>query len=230
MGRSVIKVDMPSDALIASICGAIYKPTALIDEWAHIDAGLDDGVFWAIKRLSGCDVVCFRGSITLQDWIRDVRAMAVPTRVGHAHAGFYAGMENVWTEARPLIQQPVIVCGHSLGAARAAVMTALMLADGAPPLARVVFGEPKPGLLDFAQFVKDVPARSYRNGDAKHHDLVCDVPLSFPPLQYVHPTPIVPVNCPPEGSLFEKLGAFAWHHISNYETALAVLHDREKAA
>jgi Lipase (class 3) len=222
--------DLPTDAAIASICAAIYRPAALIEGWAHIDAGLDDGVFWAVKRLAGYDVVCFRGSITLQDWVRDMRALAVPTRVGHAHAGFYAGMENVWSEARPLIQQPVVVCGHSLGAARGAVMTALMVADGAPPIARVVFGEPKPGLLDFAQFVKDVPARSYRNGDDKHHDLVCDVPLSFPPLQYVHPTPIVPVFCPPEGSLFERLGAFAYHHVSLYETALAVAAHKEIAA
>ncbi|SIO38681.1 Lipase (class 3) [Bradyrhizobium erythrophlei] len=95
-------------------------------------------------------------------------------------------------DLRPLTGQPVIVTGHSLGAARAAVMCGLMVADGAAPAARVVFGEPKPGLMDFAERIKDVPARSYRNGDALHHDLVTDVPFSFPPLQYVHPTPIVP--------------------------------------
>jgi hypothetical protein len=37
----------------------------------------------------------------------------------------------------PLISQPVIVSGHSLGAARADVMCGLIIADGAPPAERV---------------------------------------------------------------------------------------------
>jgi len=221
---------MPSDALIASYCGTIYKPTAIISDFDHFDAGLDDGVTWALKRLPGYDLVVFRGSITLQDWIRDLRALAIPSRIGHVHVGFYAGMENVWKDLRPLLGQPAIVAGHSLGAARAGVMTALMTVDGAAPVARVVFGEPKPGLLDFAEIIKNIPARSYRNGDELHHDLICDVPLSFPPFQYVHPTPVVPVTCKPDEVEFADGGAFAWHHIELYVTALAVLSAKEKAA
>lgn len=221
---------MPSDALLASLCAEIYKPTAIISGFDHFDAGLDDGVCWALKKFDGFDVIIFRGSLTLQDWIADLRALAVPTRIGHVHVGFFAGMEHVWSEARALLTQPAIVTGHSLGAARAGVIAALMAADGSAPIARVVFGEPKPGLLDFAARLKDIPARSYRNGDARHHDLVTDLPFSFPPLQYVHPTPIVPVCCKPEGIEFEDLGVFAWHHVSLYETALAVLASQEKAA
>jgi hypothetical protein len=218
---------IPSDALIASFCGMLYKPTAVIAGFDHFDAGLDDGVCWALKRLPGFDLVIFRGSITLADWLADFRAIAVPSRIGHVHSGFYSGMERAWGEARALIAQPVIVSGHSLGAARAAVMAALMTVDGAQPAARVVFGEPKPGLMDFAAIVKSVPARSYRNGDGIHHDLVTDVPFSFPPLQYVHPTPIVPVRCRPESDGFEEMGVFAWHHIELYETALAVQNTKE---
>lgn len=221
---------IPSDALISSYCGMIYQPTAIISGFDHFDAGLDDGVCWALKKLPGFDLVVFRGSITLADWIADFRALAVPSRIGHVHVGFYKGMQNVWTDLRPLLGQPAIVAGHSLGAARAGVMAALMTVDGAPPAARVVFGEPKPGLLDFAEIIKGIPARSYRNGDDLHHDLVCDVPFSFPPLQYVHPTPIVPVCCKPQGDEFASLGAFAWHHVGLYETALAVLSQKEIAA
>lgn len=220
----------PSDALVASLCALIYQPTAIISGFDRFDAGLDDGVCWALKKVDGFDIVIFRGSITLQDWIRDFRAVAMPTRIGHVHVGFFAGLEQVWTELRPLIDQPVIVAGHSLGAARADVLAGLMVADNAAPVARVVFGEPKPGLLDFADLIKGIPARSYRNGDARHHDLVTDLPFSFPPLQYVHPTPIVPVCCKPHGDEFAQLGVFAWHHIELYETALAVLATQEKAA
>jgi hypothetical protein len=221
---------MPTDALIASYCGMIYKPTAIISGFEHFDAGLDDGVTWALKKLPGFDLVVFRGSVSLQDWIRDFRAIAVPSRIGHVHVGFFSGMEHAWADLRPLVNQPVIVAGHSLGAARAGVMCGLMVADGAAPVARVVFGEPKPGLMDFADRIKGVPGRSYRNGDDLHHDLVTDVPFSFPPLQYVHPTPIVPVCCRPNGDEFAQMGAFSWHHIELYETALAVLSGKEKAA
>lgn len=127
---------MPSDALIASYCGLVYKPTAIISGFDHFDAGLDDGVCWALKKLSGFDLVVFRGSITLQDWIADFRALAVASRIGHVHVGFLSGMEHVWSELRPLVHQPVIVAGHLLGAARAAVMTGLMVADNAAPVAR----------------------------------------------------------------------------------------------
>jgi Lipase (class 3) len=224
------RISPPSDAALASLCALIYKPAAIVDSFDHFDAGLDDGVCWAFKRLDGFDVIVFRGSVTLQDWIADFRAMAMPTRIGHVHLGFHAGMENVWVEARPYLTQPVIVTGHSLGAARADVLCGLMVADGKPPIARVVFGEPKPGLMDFALHIENVPGRSYRNGDGQHHDLVADVPFSFPPLQYVHPTPIIPVCCPPQGDDFASWGAFAYHHIELYETALAVLEALVKAA
>lgn len=227
---------IPSDALIASLCEAIYSPTALIASWDHFDLGADDGVCWALKKVDGVDIVVFRGSITAQDWLRDLFVLPLPsllplsTRIGHVHAGFWLGMEQMWGELKPMLTQPVIVGGHSLGAARAAILTGLMVADGKPPITRVVFGEPKPGLIDLADRIKDVPARSYRNGDQLHHDLVTDVPMTLPPHQFVHPTPIVPVCAPPAGDLFTRLGIFAWHHIELYVTAITALTLKETAA
>ena len=216
----MIKV-MPSDAAIVALCAKIYLPTAIAGAFDYYDAGMDDGVCWAIKRLDGFDVVVFRGSVTRQDWLRDLQALATPSRVGHVHSGFYSGMEHMWGDLKPMLSQPVIITGHSLGAARAAVLTALMTVDGVPPVARIVFGEPKPGLLDFAKLITGTPGRSYRNGDSTHHDLITDVPFSFPPEQYVHPTPIIPVCCRPAGIEFADLGVFAWHHVGLYQTAIA---------
>lgn len=210
---------IPSDADLAALCGAIYD-TMSGTGFDHFDLGADDGICWAIKRLADVDVIVFRGSKTGLDWIRDFRAIDYITRVGHVHLGFYDGMEHMWMECKPLLERPVIVTGHSLGAARASILTALMVADGHQPIARVVFGEPKPGFVDLAQVVNRVPGRSYRNGDERHHDLVTDVPLSIPPLQYVHPTPVIPVCARPEGDLFSRLGVLAWHHIPLYEAAL----------
>lgn len=227
---------IPSDALVASLCADIYDATALINPtWDHFDLGADDGVCWGLKKLDGCDVVVFRGSITTQDWLRDLFVLPLPslgpllTRIGHVHAGFFMGMENVWSEVRPLLTQPVILSGHSLGAARAGILTGLMVADGVLPIGRVVFGEPKPGLIDLGELVKGIPARSYRNGDSLHHDVVTDVPMTFPPHQFVHPTPIVPVCAEPTGDLFSRLGAFAYHHIELYVTAVSALTPQETA-
>jgi predicted lipase len=221
---------MPSDAAIVALCAEIYEPTAIAGAFDHYDAGMDDSVCWAIKRLDGFDVVVFRGSVTRQDWLRDVQALATPSRIGHVHSGFYSGMEHMWGDLKPMLSQPAIITGHSLGAARAAVLTALMTVDGVPPAVRVVFGEPKPGLLDFAKVITGTPGRSYRNGDRTHHDLITDVPFSLPPAQYVHPTPIISVCCRPDGGKFADLGVFAWHHIRLYQTALAVLDSQERVA
>lgn len=219
---------IPSDADIVALCAAIYEPTALIDPtWSHFDLGVDDGVCWALKKFDGYDAVIFRGSITLEDWLRDVFVLPIPalvpelTRIGHVHAGFFLGMEKVWSEVRNLISQPVVVSGHSLGAARASILTGLMAADDKAPARRVVFGEPKPGLVDLAKNVETVPAASYRNGDKLHHDVITDVPMTLPPWQFVHPTPIVPVCAEPTGDLFSRFGAFAYHHVQLYQAAMA---------
>jgi hypothetical protein len=224
----MIDAEPPSDALLASFCGLIYSATGPIADWDHYDPGLDDGVCWALKQLSGYDVVAFRGSTTFQDWVRDFRAQPVETRIGTVHFGFHQGMERVWREVRPLLSNPAIITGHSLGAGRAAIMTGLMVKDDVPPAARVVFGEPKPGYADLAKLISAVPGRSYRNGDATHHDLVTDVPFTFPPFEYTHPTPIIPVCAEPPAN--DRWGAFSYHHIELYEAALAALATKETAS
>lgn len=212
---------IPSDALLASLCGAIYKPTALIGEWDYFDLGEDDGVCWALKRLSGYDAIVLRGSITAEDWIRDFRAAALPSRIGWVHDGFYAGMEHMWHDARSLLKQPVIVTGHSLGAARASILTALMVSDGEPPAERVVFGEPRPGLESHAAITRKVTGRSYCNGYAGHSDTVCSVPFSLPGLEFTRATPLIPVSAPPLPN--DNWGLFAFHHIELYEAATSAL-------
>ena len=162
------------------------------------------------------------GTVNLQPLVNEVD--------GQGNATPHAGMEHMWADLKSMLSQPAIVTGHSLGAARAAVLSALMMVDGVPPVARVVFGEPKPGLLDFAKLIAGIPGRSYRNGDDTHHDLITDVPFSFPPMQYVHPTPIIPVCCRPGDSEFADLGVFAWHHVQLYLAALAAIQPQEKIA
>ncbi len=220
-----------TDRDIAVLCAGIYAyPGAEPVAWDYFDAGtstrFDDGICWALKRVEGFDVIILRGSVSFQDWVRDLRADSIKTSLGMVHAGFYAGMTHMWSDVAPMLTQPrTIVGGHSLGAARAGILCGLMTQAGRAPAARVVFGEPKPGFVELAKIIAGTPGRSYRNGDKRHHDLVTDLAFSFPPFQYVHPTPIIPVTAKPTDEGFGKLGVFAYHHCPLYVQALAAMPD-----
>jgi hypothetical protein len=207
---------LPTDADLAALCAGVYAYEGeLVIPWDHFDPGLDDGVCWALKRLPGYDVVVLRGSKILPDWFRDIRAFPILTRIGHVHEGFFLGMEKMLSELRPLIQHPVVVTGHSLGAARASHLVALMVKDGVPPVLRVVFGEPKPGFQDHADIVATIDGRSYRNGDDADHDRVTDEALAR---GWVRATPVIPVCSPPPPG--DPDLAFRWHHMQLYQAAV----------
>lgn len=211
---------LPTDVDLVNLSADIYINTS---EWDHLDHGLDDGIFWGLKKLDGCDVVVFRGSIIALDWWRDLRAVPFETRnIGTVHAGFHAGMEKMWAEARPMLTNPVCVTGHSLGAARAMILTGLMAADKMPPARCAVFGSPKPGLKDFASKIANVPKALYRNGDNHGHDRVCDVPLPlFGKFDFCDPAILTPVSAPPPNEWIEQWGLFSFHHIQLYQQAVA---------
>lgn len=229
--------DLPTDALIASYCNMIYSPTAHLLGWDHYDAGLDNGVCWAMVRLPGYDLVVFRGSSNIRDWIRDIMVLPIgghrvlSTRIGRVHAGFFMGIEQVWSELRPMLQQPAVIGGHSLGAARASDLCGLMVVDGTPPARRVVFGEPKPGLQDAADVIKDIPGASWRNGDGTHHDMVTDVPFWIPPaFEFVRALPTSACDGEPTGDAIAKLGPFSYHHMPLYLDAANAIEAAKIAA
>jgi hypothetical protein len=213
-----------SDAKIASFAAAIYAPGAI--PWDHYDPGDGAaGVCWGLKHCVGVDVVALRGSATLRDWLRNICALADPLdggELGPVHPGFMAGMRETWATIRPLLEQPVVVTGHSLGAARASILTALMTLDGFRPLRRVVFGEPRPGFAQLARIV-GAAGRSYCNSDdaERNRDPVCDLPFSFPPEEYVRATPLAFVSAPPTPQILARLGPFSLHDMSLYLKALA---------
>lgn len=211
------------DRDICALCAAIYAGPAGT-AWDHYDAGQGDGVVWALKRYDAGAVVVLRGSSALLDWLRDFdfwqNPFAAPS-VRDVYPGFYLGMAQVWRELAALIEsgEPVIVTGHSLGAARAAVLSALMALDGRPPAARVTFGEPKPGGEELAARCLAVPARIYRNGDSERHahDLVTDVPFTGQ-----HDRPMIDVYAAPSmRAIGDVLDPFRFHHIELYQAGLS---------
>src|SRR5579859_421945 len=138
-----------TDHDLAQIQLAIYADAPPSpDYWSHLGTG---DMVYGIRRAEyaehgSVDVICFRGSVTFKDWLLDFAAFADPfihSGLGPVHPGFYAGMDIAWQQIRAISRAPRIVIGHSLGAARAAVLTGLMVLDGQAPVQRVVWGEPK---------------------------------------------------------------------------------------
>lgn len=212
-----------SDLNLINLNLAIYNsPLVLPVGWDHYNDGTDKaGICWGIKQLSDIDCLVFRGSTSFEDWIRDFAHFAIAENeppIGEVHPGFYAGMPEAFAQISPLLGERVVVTGHSLGAARADVFCALMLASGKRPLSRVVFGEPKPGL---SSFVTTTEGRSYINSGPTGHDLVTDVPLTFPPEDYDRPIPLSSVSAPP--TLLDRWGPFCWHHAELYAEGIGKL-------
>ncbi len=215
---------MITDLRAAELCAASYVSRAVTPSpFVTFDEGNDDGVCWGIAQEGDCDVIVLRGSYTNEDWLRDVMAKPyMSRRMGPVHSGFYLGMDNAWTDMKEVLRHDAqyVVTGHSLGAARASLLTGIMLADGWPVEARIVFGEPKPGFAALAEFIKSVPSRSYRNGVSDAHDVVTDLPFTIPALglDYVHPVPFTLVSAPPP--VDDVTGLFAYHHIHLYVEAM----------
>jgi hypothetical protein len=222
---------MISDLALARLCQALYAyPGQAPESWAHYDDGANsDGVCWAVKEIEDYSVIVLRGSITPQDWRCDFQAFADPFHhddLGPVHPGFLSGMKTVQREVTDLIPvggNRIIITGHSLGAARASILTGLMRLTPrrSDVVRRVVFGEPRPGFQQLADLVSEVSGASYRNAANGSHDLVTDVPFSIPPENYVHPTSLIDVSAAPNGDLVSQWGPFALHHCSLYVKALS---------
>lgn len=215
---------MITDRDLADLCAASYHsftdPSAVT--WDLWESGFtNDGVAYGVKTIDGRPVVCFPGSRVFLDWRRDLDvwpdAPKVHQQLGHLHPGFYHGMEVTWAKLGPLLRSgpPPIYVGHSLGAARANVMSALSILDGMPVAAKVLFGEPKAGMAQLSSITGKITGRTYRNGGDRFHDQVTDVPYYLPPLLcYEHDRDFTLVDAEPPA--LDSWGFFAWHHIELY--------------
>ncbi len=180
-----------------------------------------NGVVWGAKIIDGTTVLAFRGSETILDFWRDLRAIATPApreRLGHVHPGFLDGMEDAWREIQAHTTPPRVLIGHSLGAARTAILAGLMVLDNRPPAARVVWGEPLSGFLPHADLIRGIPTRSYRNGDRIGHDPITDLPA----FRYVRASKLTDVCACPDFGLspdWRHLWPIGFHDMAMYERA-----------
>lgn len=218
-------VDLDVVKTAASLCRATYAyPGDVPTVWDHWDAGADDGIVWGAKEVGLTWFVALRGSVTLQDWIDDAEALALwcPALSAHVHPGFNWAIDKVWGKVKAIVgSDPWVACGHSLGAARADNLTAYAIRDGAGPMARVVYGEPRPGFTDFCNLVATVPGASFINMNGDGRDRVPAVPIKFPDEPYERPSPLMPLIVTPPP--FDGVDFFRFHHMTLYDPAARAL-------
>ena len=146
------------------------------------------------------------------------------TRSAPAIPGFFWACTSCGRKSKPRHSGHGLSRGTVLGAgiSRACVLTGIMVLDGnAPHKARLASANRNPASQSWRRSLNvAVPAASYRNGDAEHHDLVTDVPATFPPEEYVHPCPLTMVTAIPGPEITQTYGVFSWHHAGLYAEAL----------
>ena len=183
----------PTDLLLAEVMLGLYQysvgyPRVTFDKIFDVS-----GVYAGLKHLDGDqDILAFRGSVTLPDWIHDFEADSRPVvdhpQMGKVDSGFFFGVEAAMLQIIPELHNPLYIVGHSLGGPRATYAAALLTLSGKVPLKAVMFESPRPGMQQLVDILAKVPGTQFRNVYRGDHSGVTDLPFHFPLLfPYVHP-------------------------------------------
>lgn len=215
---------LPSDMELVSAAAATYAPGA-----TPFFEDVDQAVrVFTSKSAAGVNIIAVEGTHDALGWAADFVALSVADQQGmnHAtlgfiHAGFYTTALTALARcALVAAEGPYAICGHSLGAALALLIGAMLSQDvfegrALTPVKIGAFAPPRVGGADFIKVATAVPFCAYRYGD----DVVPEVPLSLPPL-----LPYVQVPLTALADTHKPgLGPFGCHHIDNYVAGVRAL-------
>jgi fermentation-respiration switch protein FrsA (DUF1100 family) len=191
----------------------IYSdPTGWLHYWTF------DDVVVGHVQVDGADVLALRGSVTIEDWMRDAAAIPVwHDKLGFVDAGFLAGMDDVFAEVRAAVGPKLTITGHSLGGARARILAGLFACAGIAVEQLTVFGSPKPAFANLARVIKKsgMLHASYRF----FNDIVPTVPFTIAPcFDFVHTEDWIALA---GHSGQSDLGPLRDHSVINYIDALS---------
>lgn len=175
---------------------------------------MNDETYVGIKRFDNIDVVAFRGSSNLLDWMRNFICIPVyATELGYfVDSGFMIGLHTVWANLNSVIGPHWICTGHSRGAGQAALFAAMMAAANRPPLALVTLAPPRIGERALRNAFTGFPCRIYDNrGD----------PVPGMPIFFDHPYDFITINVP--APVNDPWGPWRDHHSELYGAAIAAL-------
>lgn len=207
---------LPTDAELVDCAAQTYGSAEPFFE--DIDRAIR---IFLTKRADGLNILAIEGTHDTVGWLTDFIAIAINDQQGmdHAtlgfiHAGFYeAAVTSLTRCALVAANGPYAICGHSLGAALALLIGALLSQDvfndrTLAPVKIGAFAPPRVGGDAFVKVVTKVPLCAYKFGN----DPVPEVPINLPwlpyaqvPLRLVGKPMINPIHC---------------HAIANYVTAV----------
>lgn len=206
---------MLTDSNLCDLCADCYSATETFDRVIDIA-----GVWAGVKFYDDCVAIAFRGSITINDWLRDFHGRIFQdAELGGVEEGFLLGIRDAKAHLDKVIPfgKPLYITGHSLGAAHACIFAALWHLSEEITTAIALFGCPRPGTDMLRGLLSATPIRSYRNGS----DPVPELPLTLPGAPYCHVRDLITVREAPTG---DDLWHFAaWHHIELYQAAIKSL-------
>jgi len=106
--------------------------------------------------------VSFRGTASLQNWIRDLTLYTLRTDFGLVHAGFYRGFQQLRSALEAVLRnlgtdgRKLVLTGHSLGGAMATLAAAHWRHSGEFDVASIyTFGQPAVGKASFREATGD---------------------------------------------------------------------------
>lgn len=200
----------PAD--LASLCEAIYAPAPGL-----FDSIFDNGSVCVGKLArDGKIILAFRGSKTGLDWLHDFEAIPVSVAgLGTVHAGFYDGIVDCYNILGLTSDVPLIITGHSLGCAHAAIIAKLCLNAGIKVEQLYMFEPPRVGYQDFHDGLQSIPdIKAWCNG----LDPVPHVPITLPDFPWVQ-FPLIHIFERPEG--LEEFIPTDWHSIALCQKAVS---------
>ena len=211
---------LPTDAELVRCAAAAYDPAAI----PHFEDADNAIRVFLTTRADGLNIIAIEGTHDVVGWALDFIAINVEDQQGinHAtlglvHAGFYAAAVSALTRSALIAARgPYAICGHSLGAALALLIGALLADDMLPPVKVGAFAPPRVGGEIFVKAATARPFCAYRFGD----DPVTEVPIWFPPrfaykqvpLTQIGPQPLL--KYPLLGDIRGLVRGF--HHFPNY--------------
>lgn len=205
---------MITAAQCAEISSQVYQDKILWDHQWEVE-----GVVCAHRKIDSDNVLVFRGSVTAEDWLDDFDTVPVcDHEIGFCHQGFLGGMDEILAAiASSNLIGPLILTGHSLGAARARIAAAKLLIRKQAVSSVTVFGSPKPGFANTRRIFEKsgIQHTSYRNRE----DPVPLVPFTLLPLlPWEHTEPWTKVDSAPS---IDNLDPLRDHSIALYVAALS---------
>lgn len=207
-------MDEPSDAELVDAAAGTYNAAATP---LVTDFGKSIVAFLTARPSDGLPIIAIEGTHDPLGWAIDFLALPVgahattmhPT-LGRLHAGFYAAAQAIIPKiAIATAGRPWAITGHSLGAALALLVGAMMAEDDHPPIKIGAFAPPRVGMASFVGAIAAIPTSAYRFGN----DPVPEVPFTLPPEFAYAQVPLIAVGT-------AMLPPWRCHAIENYVTAV----------